>query len=74
MKGEAVPMSSISPTLSEMKAAYLERKGMLVALKSRLNENEPPAGLSEGGSEAGEAATSPDPYHAAKVQLGLTDA
>ena len=50
LKGDTVPMSSISPTLSEMKTEYLERKGMLVALKSRLNENEAPNGGAAGAS------------------------
>ena len=39
MKGEAIPMPSISPMLSEMKGDYLERDNLRVALKSRLNEN-----------------------------------
>lgn len=39
LKGDDIPMSSISPSLSEMKDDHLERRGMLVALKSRLNEN-----------------------------------
>lgn len=47
LKGEVIPMSSISPMLSEMKDEFLERDNMLVALKSRLKEN-------------GEAEASPD--------------
>lgn len=38
LKGVEIPMSSISPHLSEMKDEYLERDNMLVALKSRLKE------------------------------------
>jgi len=57
LKGAPVPMSSISPTLSEMKAQFVERKGMLVALKTRLNENEAPNGGAAGASETGGAAT-----------------
>ncbi len=47
LKGEPIPMASISPMLSEMKGEFLERDNLLVALKSRLNEN-------------GEAVASPD--------------
>lgn len=48
LKGGEIPMSSVSPGLSEMKQdGTIERDGMKVALKSRLNEN-------------GEAKASPD--------------
>lgn len=47
LKGDEIPMATISPTLSNMKGEYIERNGFKVALKSRLNEN-------------GEAETSPD--------------
>lgn len=47
LKGEEIPMATISPTLSNMKGEYIEREGLRVALKIRLNEN-------------GEAETSPD--------------
>jgi hypothetical protein len=40
LKGEDIPMSSISPMLSEMKDTYLERDGMLVALKERVPDKE----------------------------------
>lgn len=40
LKGEDIPMSSISPMLSEMKDTYLERDGMLVALKERVPAKE----------------------------------
>ncbi|NJR78252.1 hypothetical protein [Sphingomonas corticis] len=47
-RGSEIPMSSVSPGLSEMKQdGTIERNGMKVALKSRLNEN-------------GEAEASPD--------------
>lgn len=47
-RGSEIPMSSVSPGLSEMKQdGTIERAGMKVALRSRLNEN-------------GEAEASPD--------------
>jgi polyhydroxyalkanoate synthesis regulator phasin len=55
MRGSDIPMSSISPTLSEMKSEeYIARQGMMVALKTRLDEN----GAPEGAPEAEEVATS----------------
>ena len=56
LKGEEIPMATISPTLSNMKGEYIERKGLKVALKSRLNENEG----AEAPSDADEGATSSD--------------
>lgn len=51
-KGVDVPMSTISPYLSELKRdEIIVRNGMKVALKARLNENEPPNGKPEDGSE-----------------------
>lgn len=64
MSGKEVPMSSISPALSELKnAGTVVRQGMVVALALRVEseepgffkENEPP----EGGSETGEPGSSP---------------
>lgn len=57
LKGEEIPMSSISPMLSEMKGEYLERDNLRVALKSRLNEN-----------GAGDEPTSPAPETALDAQ------
>jgi len=54
LKGEQIPMSSVSPMLSEMKEEYLERDNMLVALKTRLNEN----GEAEASPDADEVAAS----------------
>jgi len=39
IKGQDVPLASISPNLSQMKGEYIERDGLKVALKRRLNEN-----------------------------------
>lgn len=47
IKGEVIPMASISPNLSNMKGEHIVRDGLKVALKLRLNEN-------------GEAEASPD--------------
>jgi hypothetical protein len=64
--GREVPMSTVSPSLTEMKkAGRIVRDGMRVALRSRvlteepdlLNENDPP---SEGGSDADEVSASSD--------------
>lgn len=52
--GEGIPMSSVSPGLSDMKQdGTIERDGMKVALKSRLNEN----GEAKASPDAGGAAT-----------------
>lgn len=56
LKGEVIPMASISPMLSEMKGEYLERDNLLVALKSRLNEN----GEAEASPDADEVTASSD--------------
>lgn len=54
LKGEDVAIATISPTLSYMKGDYIERRGLHVALKSRLYEN----GEAEASPEADEGATS----------------
>lgn len=64
--GREVPMSTVSPSLTEMKkVGRIVRDGMRVALRSRvlaeepdlLNENDPP---SKGGSDADEVTASSD--------------
>ena len=52
IKGIEVPMSSISPTLSQMKDNVIIRKGLHVALKSRVEANEAPSDLLEGASSS----------------------
>lgn len=57
IKGQEVPMATVSPTLSNMKkAGVIVRDGMKVALASRLNEN----GEAEASPDADEGATSSD--------------
>jgi hypothetical protein len=52
IKGREVPMSTISPTLSELKSDdLLARDGMKIALNERLKEIEPSTGGSGDGSE-----------------------
>jgi hypothetical protein len=54
IKGQDVPMATISPTLSNMKNdGLIVRSGFHVALADRLNENEPLNGTPASGSEAG---------------------
>ena len=55
IKGNPIPMASISPNLSQMKGEYLVRDNLRVALKSRLNEN----GEAEASPDAGGGATPP---------------
>lgn len=62
LKGGDIPMSSVSPGLSEMKQdGTIDRDGMKVALKSRLNEN-------------GEAEASPDDGRVAALPFENRDA
>lgn len=57
IKGREVPMSTISPTLSDLKKDELiVRDGMKIALADRVKENEPPKGKPEDGSETALAA------------------
>ncbi|VVT06990.1 hypothetical protein ERY430_41439 [Erythrobacter sp. EC-HK427] len=49
-------MASISPMLSNMKGEHIERKGLRVALKLRLNEN----GEAEASPDVDEVAASSD--------------
>lgn len=64
MKGADVPMSSISPTLSDMKnAGVIVRSGMRVALSERVRKESPDFfnenGEAETSPETGEPASSP---------------
>jgi DNA mismatch repair ATPase MutS len=57
LKGDSIPMVSVSPMLSDMKGEYLERDNLLVALKTRLHEN---------GAEGGNPSTAPETALAAQ--------
>lgn len=57
IKGQEVPMATVSPTLSNMKnAGVIVRDGLKVALASRLNEN----GEAEASPDADEVTASSD--------------
>lgn len=57
IKGQEVPMATVSPTLSNMKnVGVIRREGLKVALTERLNENEAPNGGAAGASETAQAA------------------
>lgn len=64
IKGREVPMSTISPTLSDLKNkdGLIVREGMKIALKERLKEVEPSTGGSGDGSDGdvAERSNAPD--------------
>lgn len=54
IKGQDVPMATVSPTLSNMKNdGLIVRDGLKVALTERVKENEAPSGSAAGASETG---------------------
>ena len=54
IKGQEVPMSTVSPTLSNLKnSGLVERDGFKVALAERLNENGAPSGNTASAPETG---------------------
>lgn len=61
LRGAEIPMSSVSPGLSDMKQdGSIERDGLKVALKSRLQENGALNGHAVSAPEAGEVTASPN--------------